>query len=109
MSYSYQTIKGTIEPLPDDILVVGMEFNERVINGIIHLEDNTFADRGIHPRWAIVYKVGSNVDYVNPGQRILVAHGRWTYATNFEDENGESHRLQKIDPKDILVVEEEPI
>lgn len=111
---SYQSITGTAEPLSDDILVYEMETGEKLTKGgIMLLNDSSFTDatqssasagKGIRSRWAKVYKVGSNVDYVSPGELVLVEHGRWTYALKFTDETGTTINLQKIDPSAIILI-----
>jgi len=120
MGVSYQKITGQAEPLPDDILVVEMEQGQRLSRGGIILSDDTAyssfdekdakAAKGIRARWAQVYKVGSNVDYVSAGEYVLVEHGRWTYAIDFIDENDEEVKVQKIDPAGILLMSDtEPL
>lgn len=104
--HSYQKINGKIEPLKNDVLVYEMEKGEKIKNGIIHIDDNG-KDSGIRPRWAKVYKVGSEVDYLKENEWILVPHGRWTYAVDFTDENNNNINLQKVDTKDILMVSSE--
>lgn len=114
MSVSYQTIKGQAEPLADDILVIAMEQGQRITSsGLILADDTSYGNiseeaaksaRGVRPRWAQVYKVGSNVDYVSPGQYVLMDHGRWTYAIDFVDESNKDIKIQKIDPEGILLV-----
>lgn len=71
--------------------------------GIIVLDDNG-SDRGIRPRWCKVYKVGSKIDYLQEGEWILVAHGRWTWPVNCTTADGTTHQIQRVDTKDILGV-----
>lgn len=102
---AYQVLFEDVEPLSDYILVIDMEDGEKVTEGgIITLSDN-MKETGIRPRWATVYKVGKNVDYVSPGNKVLVEHGRWTYGINM-DVDGKEMYLQRVDPNGILLVEE---
>lgn len=101
-------IVGTIEPMPDVILARDMENGYSLTkSGLIILDDNG-KDPGIRPRWTTVYKVGSNVTDVKPGDYILVEHGRWTHIIEIEEpkEDGtfETVKMQRIDPNGIYMV-----
>lgn len=102
----YESIKGDVNPLPDHILVHNMEKGGKVTKGGIIIGDDNGKDRGIRPRWAQVYKVGSRIDYVQPGEWILLEHGRWTYGINVET-GTETVYLQRIDNEAILLVSDE--
>lgn len=106
----YQRIEGNVEPLPDDILVVNMERGGRVTKGGIRLLNDDGENRGIRPRWAQIYKIGKNIDYVEPGEWVLIAHGRWSYGIEVvvpEGDPNEIFYVQKIDTNEILVVTDE--
>lgn len=106
----YSKVSGDVSPLSDHILVVNMEQGEKVTkSGIIILDDNG-KNQGIRPRWAQVYKVGRNVDYLEPGQWVLIAHGRWTFGVPMElpeADEGELFYLQRADPDGILLVSDD--
>jgi hypothetical protein len=51
--------------------------------------------------------IGPDQKDVTPGQWICVAHGRWTRGLEIEDDHGVK-TIRKIDPKDILLVSDEP-
>lgn len=106
----YNYVKGDLTPLRDHILVVNMEKGETITkSGLIIMDDNG-KDRGIRPRWAQVYKVGANVDYVSPGEWVLLEHGRWTYGIELElpeADEGEVFYVQRADPNGILLVSDE--
>lgn len=97
-----------LKPIKDTILVHGMEFNERLSRGGLILPDDDMKSAGIRPRWAQVYQVGPEVEDVKAGQYIMVAHGRWSRGQTIEDDEGEKV-IRKVDPKDILLVSDEPI
>lgn len=99
-------IRSEINPLPNDILVVEMEQGDKVKKGIIILDDNG-KDRGIRPRWSKVYKVGKNIDYVKPGEYVLIEHGRWTRGIKIETSDGIIY-VQKIDTNAIMGISETP-
>jgi co-chaperonin GroES (HSP10) len=95
-----------VRALPKDILVVDMDFEEmKTASGIVIQSDNGKA-HGIKPRWAKVYKVGSEIDYVKEGQWVLIEHGRWTRKITIDDGEGIKD-FQKIETKSILVVADE--
>jgi hypothetical protein len=95
-----------VRALPKDILVVDMDFEEmKTASGIVIQSDNGKA-HGIKPRWAKVYKVGSEIDYVKEGQWVLIEHGRWTRKITIDDGEGVKD-FQKIEVKSILVVADE--
>lgn len=108
----YFRLKNDVDPLSNDILVYNMERGSRVTQSGIILNDDNGKEHGIRPRWCQVYKVGKNIDWVKPGEWLLVDHGRWTYAVpydrEYEDGTVETIHLQKIDPEAILVVSDEP-
>jgi hypothetical protein len=52
--------------------------------------------------------LGPEVKGLEVGQYIMVSHGRWSRGIKIEDENGEV-TIRKVDPKDILLVSDEPV
>lgn len=79
---------------------------EQIKNGII-IPAEGFSSRGIHPRWCKVYKVGSEVKDISEGQWLYVEHGRWTYAIDTTDENGDKLNVWVVDAEGILLVADE--
>ena len=105
-SFQAHNVKD-LEVLKDCVLVADMAFKGRTLSsGVVLLGDNSRAS-GIRPRWAQVYKIGPDQHDVQEGQYILVAHGRWTRGVDIEDHEGVK-TIRKIDPKDILLVSDEP-
>lgn len=109
-SVVYKKVYGDVEPLSNDILIIEIDGGDKkTSSGIIILDDNG-KRRGIHPRWAKVYKVGKNIDYISPGEYILIEHGHWTYGVDIifnKDGKEVKHYLQKVDPKGILLAQKE--
>lgn len=95
-----------IRPLPGNIFAV-MQVGERVSKGGIIIRDDNGKMEGIRPRWAKVWKVSSDIDWIQPGQWILCEHGRWTMAITIKDEDGNDFKFSKIDPNGILCVQDE--
>lgn len=95
-----------LRPLRGNIFAV-LQNGERVTKGGIFLRDDNGKDHGIRPRWGKVWKVAEDIDYVKPGQWILVEHGRWTMTINYKDDDGTEYKFNKIDPEGILLVTDE--
>ena len=106
MQMMHDYLECDVEPLSNQILAYDLDKGEYVSQGGIILMDDDGITRGIHPRWARVYKVGKNIDYLTPGECILVDHGRWTYGYNIKTEKGD-FRINRIDPNGILLVADE--
>jgi hypothetical protein len=106
MSFAFEAKKIKVRALPKDVLVIDMDMGEMVTSsGIVVASDDGKA-HGVKPRWAKVYKVGSEVDFVKEGQWILIEHGRWTRKIKIDDGQGEKE-FQKVETKSILLVSDE--
>lgn len=95
-----------LRALRDWVLVADMPFSERQLQSGIILPGDNGTTSGIRPRWAQVYAIGPEQKDVQPGQWILVAHGRWTRGVEIEDTQG-TKTIRRIDHKDILLVSDE--
>jgi co-chaperonin GroES (HSP10) len=98
--------KSQIHPLNNSVIVSDMVFDERISTGGIVLLNDNGTGRGIRPRWGQVYAVGPDQQDVQPGDWVLVAHGRWTRGIDVEDENGKK-TLRRVDPNDIMMMSDE--
>lgn len=95
------TVKGTLTPVRDRVLVTDMHFGEQKTASGIIIRDDDGTTRGIYPRWGKVYAKGhENKDEYEVGDWVLVEHGRWTRGMSVDDGSG---------PKDIRMVEAESI
>jgi co-chaperonin GroES (HSP10) len=99
--------KNKFKALNDTVVVSDMVFEERVTSGGIILNNDNGKGYGIRPRWGRVYAVGPEQHDVAVGDWIMVEHGRWTRGLDIVDEQGK-HTIRKIDPKDILLISNEP-
>lgn len=106
MSFAFEAKKVKVRALSKDILVVDMDMGEMVTSGGIVVASDNGKAHGVKPRWAKVYKVGSEVDFVKEGQWILIEHGRWTRKIKIDDGEGEKE-FQKVETKSILLVSDE--
>ena len=98
---------SAIRPLHDDILVVDMNFEAGMSAGGIFILGDDGKQRGLRPRWAQIYAVGLEQKEFEPGQWILVEHGRWTRGVDFVNVDGEKQTLRKVDPECLLLVSDE--
>lgn len=95
-----------IKPLPKRILAELLGLEQRVTASGIIVQGENGKDRGIRPRWAKVHLVGEGIDWVQPGQYLLVAHGRWS--RQFECEhNGQKLKLVHLDNAECLCIQDE--
>jgi co-chaperonin GroES (HSP10) len=76
---------GYVKPLRGRVLVCDMEYGSTKTPGGIIIANDDGKERGIRPRWATVYSVGKEVDEVRVGDRVLIAHGRWTRGVQVDD------------------------
>lgn len=96
-----------VKPLKERILAELLGLEQRVTSGGIIIQSENGKDRGVRPRWAKVHYVGDGIDWVVPGQYILVAHGRWSRQFEVESETGETLKLVHLDNKECLIVADE--
>jgi hypothetical protein len=80
-----------------------MDMGEQKTAGGLIIQSDDGKAHGVKPRWAKVYKVGSEVDFVKEGQWILIEHGRWTRKIKIDDGDGEKE-FQKVETKSIIAV-----
>ena len=93
----------SLTPLHKNVIVRDMNFEGRTLSsGIVLLSDDGKTD-GIRPRWAQVYAVGPEQTDVQPGQWVLIEHGRWTRGVRVEI-NGEELTLRRVDTSAIMMV-----
>ena len=107
MSFAFAPKKIKVRALSKDILVVDMDMGDMTTSGGIVIQSDNGKAHGVKPRWAKVYKVGSEVDMdVKVGQWVLIEHGRWTRKINIDDGEGVKD-FQKVEIKSIMAVADE--
>lgn len=105
-AYSAKKVKD-VRALPNDVLVIDMDMGEQKSNGGIIIASDDGKAHGVKPRWAKVFRVGSNVKLdILEGQWVLIEHGRWTRKVKIDDGNGEKE-FQKVETKSIIMVADE--
>lgn len=107
MATQFEARQIQIRPLSKDLLVHGMDMGDQVTQSGIIIKSDDGKAHGVKPRWAQVYKKGSECDLdVNVGQWVLIAHGRWTRKIKIDD--GESIKeVQKIETSSVLAISDE--
>lgn len=93
-----------ITPLRERVLAELMGLEQRVTAGGIILQADDGKEYGVRPRWARIRYVGEGVDWVKPGDYVLVAHGRWTRAFTVTDENDQKFKMVRLDNEGIFGV-----
>ena len=106
MSFAFEAKQVKIRALPKDILVIDMHMGEQKSSGGIFIASDDGKAHGVKPRWAKVYKIGSEIDFVKEGQWILIEHGRWTRKIKINDGDGEKE-FQKVEVKSVIAVADE--
>jgi co-chaperonin GroES (HSP10) len=102
--FGLEAKKIKVRPLSKDILVINMDMGEMKTAGGLIIQSDDGKAHGVKPRWAEVYKVGSQCDIdVKPGQWVLIEHGRWTRKIKIDDGEGEKE-FQKVEVKSIMAV-----
>lgn len=102
------SVKGTIRPIRDHVLVADMDFEEVITSSGIFIPSQNGKVEGIKPRWARVWAIGPEQKDVKVGEWIYVEHGRWTRGVTIEDDNGKKVVLRRVENKSILLQADEP-
>jgi co-chaperonin GroES (HSP10) len=90
-------------PLKNNVFVTALDSGERRSAGGIIIPDDNMKERGIRPRWGMIYAVGPDVDDLQPGDWVYVEHGRWTNGIDFDLPDGVV-RVWRVDyPKAVLL------
>jgi co-chaperonin GroES (HSP10) len=97
-------IEGDIVPIRNRVLVCDMEYGETKTKAGLIIPNNDGTASGIKPRWATVQSVGADITDIKPGDRVLIAHGRWTRGVNVLQPDGSRHVVRMVELESILGV-----
>jgi len=97
-------LSGNLRAIRDRIIVEDMHVGETVTKAGIVIVDDDGKERGIRPRWGKVYRTGPEQYDIEPGQWVLVDHGRWTRGIKIETLEGENKTVRMVDPEGVLAV-----
>jgi co-chaperonin GroES (HSP10) len=103
MTFAFAAKKVSVRALPKDVLVIDMDMGEQTTSSGIVIQSDNGKAHGVKPRWAKVYKVGTEVQDIKEGQWVLIEHGRWTRKIKIDDGQGEKE-FQKVETKSIMIV-----
>lgn len=107
MSFAFEPKKVKVRALSKDVLVIDMDMGEMKTSSGIVIQSDDGKAHGVKPRWAKVYKIGSEVDLdLKVGQWVLIEHGRWTRKITIDDGDGVKE-FQKVEVKSIMAVADE--
>ena len=84
-----------------------MEFGEEKTQSGIILKSDDGRVEGIKPRWGRVWAIGPEQTDVKVGEWVLMEHGRWSRAAEYENEDGSITKIQKADTKAMLATADE--
>jgi co-chaperonin GroES (HSP10) len=105
--FNLEARKMKVRPLSKDLLVINMDMGEMKSAGGIVIQSDDGKAHGVKPRWAQVYKVGTDCEIdVEEGQWVLIEHGRWTRKIKIDDGQGEKE-FQKVEVKSVIAVTNE--
>ena len=100
-----------LRAIRDNILCTDGDFGDKVTASGLIVQSSIGKSEGIVPRWFRVFEVGSDVDWLEPGQWVYVEYGRWTEAIEIEDDrfdtSNNKKKVWKVDPKGCLAVSDE--
>ena len=74
-----------LRPLKNKILIYNLEKGLRTLSSGIVLLNDDGKQHGIRARWAQIYEVGPEIDYLEKDQWVLMEHGRWSRGIEIED------------------------
>jgi len=100
-------VTGTLRPLGNGVLLSDMEFGEEKTKSGIVLRSDDGKVEGIKPRWGKVWAVGPDQTDVKVGDWVLMEHGRWSRAAEYENEDGSITKLQKADVNAMMMIADE--
>ncbi len=90
-----------IKPIHDKVLAKMIDgFGDRKTAGGVIVVENDGTTEAIRPRWFEVMFTGPEQKDVNPGEYVLVAHGRWSRGVDFENE-----KVYFLDNDEMLAVQ----
>ena len=94
--------------LHDKVMITDMNFDSVTTQSGIILNSDDGKSEGIKPRWGKILAVGPEQRDVQPGEWVLVSHGRWTRGFELVDGHGQPITVRFVDVKEMLMTADEP-
>jgi co-chaperonin GroES (HSP10) len=96
----------TIKPIHDKVLAKMVDgFGEKKTAGGLIIQEKDGTADAIRPRWFEVVYTGPEQQDVNPGDYVLVAHGRWSRGVTIDP--ADEYKLYFLDNEEMLAVSDE--
>jgi hypothetical protein len=100
-----------LRAIRDNILCTDGDFGDKVTASGLIVKSTIGKSEGIVPRWFRVFEVGSDIDWIKPGQWVYVEYGRWTDGIEVQDDRFNTpenkKKIWKVDPNACLLVSDE--
>jgi len=98
-----------LRAINDNILCTEADFGDQVTEAGLIIKSNVEKSQGITARWFKVFEVGPEIDWLTPGEWVLVEYGRWSEALKVDDERlpEGQNEIWKVDPKCCLATSAE--
>lgn len=104
MSASSAIRGDQFRPLKNTVFVSELDRGPRQTPAGVLIPDDDMTERGVRDRWAKVYAVGPEVSDLQPGQWVLVKHGRWTHGITLDLAGAAPVRVWRVDyPEHVLL------
>ena len=100
-----------LRAIRDNILCTDGDFGDKVTASGLIVQSTIGKSEGIVPRWFRVFEVGSDIEWIKPGQWVYVEYGRWTEGIEVQDDRFDTpenkKKIWKVDPKACLLVSDD--
>jgi len=93
--------------LRDTILVTDLESGIRRSAGGILIPDDNMKNQGIRARWCKAWRVGPDAKNIEPGNWLLVEHGRWTLGIDLVI-GDEEVRVWSVEYRSVMMATDVP-
>lgn len=97
----------TIKAIANHIIATEGDFGDQVTKGGIVIKSTAGKSEGIVPRWFKVVAVGPQIDFLEAGEWVLVANGRWTESFQLDQADTNADKYWRLDPEGCLLTADE--
>jgi hypothetical protein len=93
----------TVKAIADHLICVDGQFGHQTTESGIFIKSTAGTNAGITPRWFRIHSKGSSCNIAaEPGQWVLVEHGRWSSEFKHDEVT-----YWRVDPLGCMVVSDE--
>lgn len=90
--------EGDLVAVRDRVVCADADFGDQQTKAGIIIKSNIKESQGITSRWMRVHKVGPEIDFISPGEWVLVEYGRWTESFKIDG----IEKAYRVDPMGCL-------